>query len=154
MKIQKILVPVDFSANSRPAIDAAISLAQQTGGSVTLVHVSEIPALIGGGPLSAEVPATFNYAAVRKAVLEQVERQFKELTASLGVPVETVTKEGVPFNEIIHTAESIGADLIVMGTHGYTGFKHLLIGSVAEKVVRGSPIPVLTIRPQAAAKGQ
>jgi nucleotide-binding universal stress UspA family protein len=83
-----------------------------------------------------------------KEIGEALTRSISDLAVShkdAGIPIETHLTEGLPHERIIAVAEEVGAELIVMGTHGRTGLAHLLVGSVAERVVRASPIPVLTV---------
>ena len=141
---RKILVPVDFSEHSDEAVRVASDLAKLCGAPLTLVHVYQLP--VYPLPEGAIFPPP-------EAVAEQLTtagRDLDKLAATAraaGAPgVETVVRQGVPFSDIVAFARDGGFDLIVMGTHGRTGLKHLLIGSVAEKVVRKAPCAVLTIR--------
>lgn len=141
--ISRILVPTDFSDCSAEALDDAIALAKVFQADLILVHVIE----------------PFPYAAVEGiAFIHPVERLSLQAQALLDqlskrplkekLSVETHLTSGVPSKEIVKLAEREGADLIVMGTHGRTGVDHLFAGSVAEKVVRLSPCPVLTVHPR------
>lgn len=139
--ISRILVPTDFSERSTEALEYAISLAKSLHADLILVHVLE----------------PFPYAAVNGMAFINFfeERLIPEAQALLDhlskrplrekLSVETHLTTGIPSREIINLAEREGADLIVMGTHGRTGINHLMAGSVAEKVVRLSPYPVLTV---------
>ena len=142
MKTQNILVPVDFSANSAAAVDYASSLANESGAELHLLHVHEdVVAFVegfGGYPMPPDVEQI-------KASLEQV----RPTTAD--IPFRRCFKMGHPADEIIQYAKENQIDLIVMGTHGRTGIDRLLIGSVAEGVVRRAPCPVLTIKQPVAA---
>lgn len=142
-----ILVPTDFSEASHLAIDAAAALAEQTGAKVTVVHVHDPealrpPATLGWSPsqqkdLDAEVEA-----AVAKGLDELREGKLAKVKE-----LETVVlHDHSAAHAIVKYAEKVGADLVVISTHGRTGLKHLLIGSVAERVVRHAPVPVLTLR--------
>lgn len=142
-----ILIPTDFSDASHLAIDAGGVLAAQLGAKVTLVHVHDPdalhpPATIGWSPkqqddLDAEITD-----AVAKGLDDLRRSRLKTLEN-----VETVILHDPSASQAIcKYAEKIGADLIVLATHGRTGLKHLLIGSVAERVVRHSHVPVLTLR--------
>lgn len=147
MPFKKILVPVDFSAQSRAALKMAAELARRHEAALTLVHVFQ--------PISYVLPEA--YAAYSASQLAEVEAAFdSELAAlkkdaeSYGAPsVQTTQLRGIPALEIVAMAEAGGFDLIVMGTHGRSGIPHLLIGSVAERVLRHAPCPVLTVRPTA-----
>ncbi len=138
---QRILVPVDFSEPSRLALRAAIALARQFGSRLAVVHVTRRNR--PDSHVAAEqVGITFDTRrAGRVKLSEFVERE------KLGdlQPVRIVA-DGVPFDEIAKAAKTWEADLIVIATHGYTGLKHVLLGSTAERVVRHAPCPVLVVR--------
>ena len=85
---------------------------------------------------------------MEKNIQDEVDRDFKKVLSAVGIDVRKVVRTGVAFVEIIDYAKTEGIDLIVMGTHGRSGIEHILIGNVAEKVVRKSPCPVMTIRPK------
>jgi nucleotide-binding universal stress UspA family protein len=89
-----------------------------------------------------------NLVAIERNIEKDVAEDFDKLTKDLDIPVKRVVKTGVTFLEIIDYVKEAGIELVVMGTHGRTGIEHILIGGVAEKVVRKSPCPVLTIRPR------
>ena len=141
---KQILVPTDFSAGSRLAVDYALELARRLGASVHLLHVVEDPNVAG---LFTE--AYVDMALIRKERRCDARHRMNGLLSQLHAP--RITDE-IASGEVAQTIAGIaadrGADVIVMGTHGRTGLKHLLIGSVAERVVRMSPHPVLTIRDQ------
>jgi len=145
-----ILVPTDFSEASQLAIDATSVLARKLGTKVTLVHVHD--------PSGLRSPAQIAYSPQRqKSVEEQVVKACRASLASArdeglkDVPdVETaLIEDPSPARAICDHAEKVGADLIVISTHGRTGLKSLLIGSVAERVVRHAQMPVLTLRSNA-----
>lgn len=141
---KKILCPVDFSDTSREAVNVAVELARKFDASVKLLHVYAAPTY--ALPEGAIIPTPDEL----RAVTDDVERAldaWKTKAAAQGAPVATATAMGIPFVEILRFARDGACDLIVMGTHGRTGLRHALLGSVAEKVVRKSPCPVLTIRP-------
>jgi universal stress protein A len=138
MEIRHILAPTDFSAPGCRAVTAACELAQTFGAKLSLLHVIEVPA----------------YAIEVALPLENLERDARrELAlllpeaASAHVDVTRLVELGVPYQRIVETATAEQVDLIVMATHGRTGLRHLVLGSVAERVVRLAPCPVLTIRP-------
>jgi nucleotide-binding universal stress UspA family protein len=145
---QKILVPVDFSPHSDEAIRAAADLSRRYDAAVTLVHVYEIVAYA--------LPE--GYVLQTPSQLADMLTEFQKLLASAkkqaesagALRVETMQLQGVPASEIVDFATAKNVDLIVMGTHGRTGIKHALLGSVAERVLRRAPCPVLTLRVQAA----
>lgn len=146
----KILVPTDFSDSARVALERALDLRQQFGASLTLLHVYQIPISYPNGYVfTADVLGSIEEAARGQMgrELEWAERRAKALSTDAElVRVETRLLIGAPSLAIVEEAERGGHDLIVMGTHGHTGLKHLFIGSVAERVVRTAPCPVLTIR--------
>jgi nucleotide-binding universal stress UspA family protein len=141
--IRTILCPVDFSPGSSAATEYAIDLAETLGARVCLLHAYPLPMLAapdGGLMVTPEVVAQMS---------EEAERAIGELAGRYegrGVAIETRVGDGAPHAEILRVAGQVGADLIVMGTHGRSGLAHLLLGSVAEKVLRASTIPVLTVR--------
>lgn len=145
MTPKRILCPVDFSPTSQEALKLAIELARQFDGKLTLLHVGQPPTFIlpdGGFILPDPQQLT--------AWSDQIERSLGEardqaLAVGIG-EVETATVEGTAWEQIIRYARDHQHDLIVIGTHGRTGIQHVLIGSVAERVVRYAPCPVLTVR--------
>ncbi len=149
LKWEKILCPVDFSEVSNGALRLAASLAQACGANLTLVHVVE--------PIVA--PADFTFGPLTTGEVEDklVERSLnaaRDLAATLDLPKERLTcrvERGRASAEILRVAHELHADVIVMGTHGYTGMAHVLLGSTAERVIRKAPCPVLTIRPPGSA---
>lgn len=138
---KKILVPTDFSACAEEAARSALEVAKRFEGAITLLHVYEIPAVLL--PEGAILAASATMTDITRGVNEALAAAKKQLT---GVPVEARMIEGLPFVEVVRVAKQGDYDLIVMGTHGRTGIKHLLLGSVAERVVRTAPCPVLTVR--------
>ena len=143
-QLQRILVAVDFSEESRSALELAAMLAARFDASLTLVHVVEP---VFGPPDVALISMTG--ALSRERMMEQATVELRELRARMPVAcrvVETTVRSGIAFFEITEAAKALGADLIVIGTHGYTGIKRALLGSTAEKVVRHAPCPVLVVR--------
>jgi nucleotide-binding universal stress UspA family protein len=143
MKLDKILVPTDFSPSSEPALELAVELARGTGASITLVHVYnptpyEVPE---GMPISAIVNVDGVIAEFRK-LLDAAKLRAEKAGAAR---VDTQLAQGTAYVEIVRIAEQQGFGIIVMGTHGRTGFAHMLLGSVAEKVVRRASCPVVTV---------
>jgi universal stress protein A len=141
MKFRHILSPTDFSEHAKRAVISAFELAQRFRAKLSLLHVIEVPA----------------YAIEVALPLEYLERDARrELALSLSeadaahVDVTRLVELGVPYQRILETATAEQVDLIVMATHGRTGLGHLVLGSVAERVVRLAPCPVLTIRPPGA----
>ena len=148
MEIRLILAPTDFSEYSKQAMESALALAQTFGAKLLLLHVVELPAY----PIEGFVPS------IGATLIEDLERQASVDLAQVlqeppGGTVEVLRQVvvGNPYSKIIEMAEAEKVDLIVMATHGRTGLSHLVMGSVAERVVRTAPCPVLTIRPTAAA---
>ena len=141
--LQKIVVPVDFSKLAQAALPWATFLAGQFGAELLLLHVVEkfpIDYLLGRD-LTAET-----LARLRTQAAAELERLAASLGQTTGLKVSAVVREGTPHTEICHAAETLGADLIVLTTHGYTGLKQVWLGSTAERVVRHAPCPVLTVR--------
>jgi universal stress protein A len=142
--IKNILVPIDFSPHSEQALQVAADLARRYGASLELAHVYH--------PLSYALPEGYVLIAPEqlREILAQFELQLKAARADVletGVQdVQTVLLEGDPCARILHRVKERGHDLIVMATHGRSGFKRMFIGSVAENVVRAASCPVLTIR--------
>lgn len=143
-KFQRILVAVDFSEESRSALACAAELAAKFTASLTLVHVVE-PHF---GPPDTDVPPLTGVASDAEEFAE-AKLELSALGQQMLGPcrvVETVVRAGLAFFEITEAAKALNADLIVVGTHGYTGLKRALLGSTAEKIVRHAPCPVLVAR--------
>jgi nucleotide-binding universal stress UspA family protein len=138
MTPQHILVPVDFSAPSEQALAYAITMAQKLQARLTLLHVIYMPPL-AGSDLATQM------GAIEEAAQQAAEACLQRVRDA-GLAVEHIICQGVPWQEIVQKAEDTGADLIIMGTHGRTGLQHVLLGSVAEKVVRLAPCAVLVTR--------
>jgi universal stress protein A len=148
-EVKTILVPVDFSEGSAAAVEWAGRLSECFGARTILLHVidTSASAMIGGpGGVLAPPPPAAMYDELRKEARDSMDA----LVAR--VPGATpMLREGTPRQHILRVAQEVGADLIVMGTHGRTGLAHLLFGSVAEHVVRHAPVPVFTVRRPGAA---
>lgn len=140
MKISNILVPTDFSACSEQALDYAIEMADKLGAKVHLLSVVGIPSY-GVPELGVGLTATMmdNMITDTQRALDQLKRDRKSVA-------QTLVRAGDARDVILQTAEELPADLIVMGTHGRRGISRALLGSVAEMIVRTSPVPVLTVR--------
>lgn len=144
--ITRILVPVDFSSHSDRALRYAARLAAQTGASVELLHVVDNPVASGAWTSEVYVP---DLPQMLDTLLGEANKRLttlKSVAATEGIAVETRVLTGQPAHTIVEHAGAGAFDLIVMGTHGRTGFSHLFVGSVAERVVRRAPCPVLTVR--------
>jgi len=149
--ITKILIPVDFSPHAEHAFGYAAALARRLGAVLTLVHVVEDPFAAGAWGAEGYVP---NVGELLQELIAGAERQlapWKERPAAQGLTVKTAVITGRPAQAIIEHAGSAGCDLIVMATHGRTGLSHAVMGSVAERVLRRAPCPVLTVRGNAGA---
>jgi universal stress protein A len=133
-----ILFPTDFSTASDAALAHAETLAKQAGASLLIVHVEEPPLAYGGGEL---------YYGLPEPNSERIQQMLESVKPSdPSVTVEHRLTMGDPAAEIVRIAEEEKPEMIVMGTHGRTGLTRLLMGSVAEAIVRRSPCPVLTYR--------
>ena len=143
IQFKKILTPTDFSEHSELALDTAMDLAPP-GGTVVLCHIID------------DAPLTYGYVGVAVPTQDMLSRLAQEAEKDLQgfkphvskpeVLLERRVVHGNPYLEIVRLAEEESVDLIVMGTHGRSGLKHFFIGSVAEKVLRKAPCPVLVVR--------
>lgn len=140
MPAQHVLVPIDFSANSDHALDYAVRLAHTLQAHLTLLHVIE--------PLTVGSLETLPYTFIQgvEAKITDIMASYRERLTAAGLQCDFTIVHGVPFQVIIDTARAAHVDLIIMGTHGRTGLPHVLVGSVAERVVRLAPCPVLVMR--------
>lgn len=138
---RRILAPVDFSDPSRQVLSVAVALARQFGAQLGVMHVTR-----RNRPdshiVAEQVGITFDTRRAGRAKLTE----FIERERPGDIQPMRIVADGVPFHEIAKAAKSWEADLIVIATHGYTGFKHVLLGSTAERVVRYAPCPVLVVR--------
>lgn len=146
--IKHILCPVDFSDFSRHAFDRAVGIARGYGADLTVLHVLPVPSAVPALPYGPEGPGPFGFEAVDRARAVAELPRFLAAEPSIGVPLHYVTAESpsVPQEILLQTAR-LAADLVVMGTHGRSGFEHFLLGSVAEKTLRTSRVPVLVVPP-------
>ncbi|MBI3403036.1 MAG: universal stress protein [Acidobacteria bacterium] len=145
MDLTRILCPVDFSETSAQAVEQAIALAGWSHARITALHVCN-PAYMpvpGVPPPAERVPA----AEIQRAH-DETAKCFSAATAA-GVAVDVIVDVGQPVRHILSRAIYSSADLIVMGTHGASGFEHLVLGSVTEKILRRAPCAVLTVPPRA-----
>jgi nucleotide-binding universal stress UspA family protein len=142
MLIKKILVPTDFSPDAAAAARMAVAVAARFSATVTLFHVYQLPVYVTaeGGVLQASPAHLARQAQLVDDELESARQSLEDA----GVPVTTANATGDPAHQIVSAASAF--DLVVMGTRGRTGLLHLLVGSVAEKVMRHCPRPVLTVR--------
>lgn len=142
-KIKTILVPVDFSSCSREGLRYAIAFAKELQARIILLHATYL-----GYVYSREGTAVYDIPGLQKAARETAERKMRELVRSVNfesVKYETVFTEGSPVLDICAFAKDHDVDLIITSTHGFTGFTHVLIGSIAEQVVRHAPCSVLVV---------
>lgn len=141
--IKRIMTAVDFSETAHVAAQQAEELARSLGAELVVVHVLNEPAFAlaeGSGYVSPAVVE--EYAAAMKVKLNGI----AQALGANGAKVEAKLLHGVPHDAIVSCAQTEKADLLVLGTHGRTGISHLLLGSVAERVVRLSKVPVMTVR--------
>jgi nucleotide-binding universal stress UspA family protein len=139
LPIRTILHPTDFSEQAQHAFAAACSLARDHGSRVVVLYV-RAPVVAAYGEIGPVVADPVWTPADVKAALDALH------LPDPGVTVEYRVAEGEPATQIINQARALGSNLIVMGTHGRTGIGRLLLGSVAEAVLRRAPCPVLTLR--------
>jgi len=140
----KILTAIDFSENSDYAFDYALTLAKQFDSQLTVLHVINEPVDLRG----FYVPH-ISFEQLEKEIEEGAEKMMAKFCSSKMGDFTNFTTSivtGIPYEEIIRSAQETVASLIVLGTHGRTGLDHLIFGSTAERVVRGASCPVLTIR--------
>jgi universal stress protein A len=143
LRLKKILVPIDFSPPSKNAFKYAVRFAEEFGGELTLLYVLE-PGSMTGGMAIPEATAFVESDIVAAG------KNLRSLIVSLqNTKIERPrwkVRGGLPAHEIVEAAKEMDVDLIVIATHGYTGWKHFCIGSTAERVVRAAPCPVLVVR--------
>ncbi len=142
MAFERILVAYDFGEPSRNALRIAIALAKQYRSALTIVHTWEVPMYAYGGAVEVAALAPID------AIGDEAQRQLDALLAEVRKDVpraEATLKRGTPWREVLAAVDETRAHLVVMGTHHRRGLSRALLGSVAEKVVRMSPVPVLTV---------
>ena len=144
--VSQILVPVDFSAHSELTVEYAGELAGRLGASVHLLHVVQPIATVALGQDGVDLSPLIELEARAAADAERQMGAIRAALAASGLTVSTEVLTGHPATVIVTIARERKRDLIVMGTHGRTGLTHLFMGSVAEKVTRLAPCPVLTVR--------
>jgi nucleotide-binding universal stress UspA family protein len=144
MQFHKILVPTDFSKAAEHALERAVELAKLAQGEIHLMHAYELPTKVGAVDVPLAIPQEF-FDQMRDTAQRYVDEGVKRASAQ-GVKVYGYLTCATPARAILDAADEIGADLIVMGTHGHTGIKHLLLGSVAERIVRLAHCPVMTVK--------
>ena len=143
IQVRVILVPVDFSEHADSVIEWAAHLAEEHGSRLLLLHAYHLPVEFQQVE-GAYLPADF-WNSVKDESKKQLAVYGEQLRAR-GLEVEELTREGYPATVIEEAAEQLEADLIVIGSRGRSGLKHLLLGSIAERVVQKAPCPVLTVK--------
>jgi len=143
IEIRRILVPIDFSPSASAIMEWAAHLAKEHGSRLVLLHAYHLPVEFQQLE-AAYLPPDF-WANVKNEAAATLERYAEPLRAQ-GLQVECVVREGYPATVIEEEAARSGVDLIVIGTRGLSGLKHLLLGSVAERVVQRAPCPVLSVK--------
>jgi nucleotide-binding universal stress UspA family protein len=144
IEIRRILCPIDFSDYSRHALDHAVAIARWYESTITVLHTFSTAPVAAYAPGTPGFPAVVLTGADRDELLAQM-KKFIEPEAAPGVAIEPVIREGHPAGEILSQAAEMSADLIVLGSHGRSGFDRLLLGSVTEKVLHKAGCPVLTV---------
>jgi universal stress protein A len=140
----RIVVPTDFSGCSEEAWALTRRIAGAVGSEIVLVHVFVEPPTYGEAPLPVD-SAWQVIESARKWVGEELEK-WADAARAKGISVRTLVRTGSPYQEIVNLATDERADLVAMGTHGRSGMSRLLLGSVADRVIRLAPCPVLTVR--------
>jgi universal stress protein A len=152
MNIKRILVPVDYSPSSRTALRFATEIGHRFGASLDVVHVWDRPSYVSDVVMSrTDLLSTKSLIVL---IEENARRDLAQFLASAELPAGTAfisrLAAGDPASALLHELKAGMYDLVVIGTHGRTGLSHILLGSVAEKLVRLSPVPVLTVPDEAA----
>jgi universal stress protein A len=142
-RFHRILVPLDFSKHSDAALDLALELAREQGAEVHLLHAYELPAAVTMAYGIAIPQAVWD--GVQEAAAGRLAEGLRKVEAA-GLHGTTHLATAPAADAIATAAETHGIDLIVMGTRGLTGLKHVLLGSVAERTIRTAPCPVLTVK--------
>ena len=143
IQIQRILVPIDFSEHARPILEWACELAKQHGSKLVLLHAYHLPVefqQLEGAYLPPEFWTNV------KTEAQQTLDEYAAQVSQQGIEVEAIVREGYPATVIEEEAIHQNVDLIVIGTRGLSGLKHLLLGSIAKRVVQKAPCPVLTVK--------
>jgi len=139
---KKILVPVDFSVGSERAVEKAAELAHAMDASVELMHVYQLPVF---ALPDSSITVSPTYIADLTTRAQRALEKHRDVLAADGIDASTKLVEGLPAQAIVDHASEISAEMIVMGTHGHSGFKRFLLGSTAERVVRMATVPVLSV---------
>jgi nucleotide-binding universal stress UspA family protein len=155
MKLEKIAVGIDFSEQSEVALEQAMNVARRSGAEVVLIHACSVPDAAKSVPLTMQGTVSQLETVVRERLAEDRKKleQLRERADSGTVEVSHVVIDGFADSGVVEAAAEIAADLIVVGTHGRTGFGRFLLGSVAERTVRLSESNVMVARPQSKGAG-
>ena len=143
-QIRRILFPTDFSERAEAAWEYAQTVASAFNAEIHLLHVLQEPVTMLPESALAVAPPAVNMPELMEAAEQGLDRISQSTSNSV---TNRSVVSGPPAEEIVRYARDAGVDLIVLGTHGRTGLAHVLLGSVAEKIVRKAPCPVLTVRP-------
>jgi nucleotide-binding universal stress UspA family protein len=149
MKVQKILVPIDFSDHSQQALQWGAELAEKYGAQILLLHVlpKAVEEVFTEAPTWEDIPAYYNEGMSRSTHPHYTDPVIIDLVDSAQTHLDDLVRAALKDTVTGRArAQEEGVDLIVMGTHGRTGLRHVLLGSVAETVVRAAPCPVFTVR--------
>lgn len=148
MQVKKILCPIDFSPSSDRALNLAVELARSFGASLEIVHVFQVPLYVGWEDGPVAIGETARYIEEARGKVSQELVALEQRVRDTGVTVSSRQVDGLPHQRIAELSAAV--DLIVLATHGRTGLPHLFMGSVAERVVRLSRCPVVTVPPERA----
>lgn len=146
INIRRVLCPIDFSDCSRRALDHAVAIANWYDSTITLVYVSPIVPLAAYAPGSGVVPSANLMPEEREALLTSM-KQFAVAQGGSETRFDYILGEGGTAAQILNAADTLASDLVVIGTHGRSGFERLMLGSVTEKVLRKATCPVLSVPP-------
>ena len=146
VEIKKILFPIDFTENSSKILPYVLSVSEKYDAMIYLLHVVEDLSKWGSGFYIPHIPLNQYQEEALKGAEKTIDRVCKEQLQSCPNFQKRILS-GDPAQEILKIIESEGIDLVIMGTHGRKGLEHVFFGSVAENVVKKSPVPVLTINP-------
>ena len=142
ISLKKILCPIDHSDCSKEALKYAVSFAMRDEAKLYLLHIIDIRSFNESlNAMPTQIPDNETLEQLRIKLLDCIPEEIRD-----DMDVEATVIQGIPFAEIISTAKKKEIDMIVIGSHGRTGLKHMMMGSVSEKVVRKAPCPVLTVR--------
>jgi nucleotide-binding universal stress UspA family protein len=140
--LRKILVPTDFSPAAAAALDCAAEFARKFDAEILLLHALPTLAQVVPFPMAVPLPLEWTQAVHQQARV-QLDKEAKRVER---VRITTEFREGPVHDSVLAAVTASKADLVVMGTHGRRGLVHAMLGSVAERIVRNSPVPVLTVR--------